>query len=391
MSAAPAVRSDFLVFGRPNFGDAEIEAVTRVMRSGWVGMGRECIAFEEELARFVGARHVVSMSSCTGALHLAMVAHDVGPGDEVVVPSLTWYATANAALYVGARPVLCDVDADTLSVTIESILAKVTPRTRAVIPVHYGGHAIDVAALRAALPARIAIVEDAAHALGGRYPDGTPVGSAGSMACFSFYANKNLSTAEGGAVALADDAQAERLRSLRQSGLTADAWKRYIEPGKAIVPGVAELGFKMNFTDLQASIGRVQLRRQEEFAAIRRRLAERYRDRLAGVPGLRFQAHACDAAHARHLLVVILPLERMRMSRDELLLALRARNIGASIHYRPVHRAALYSTPAEAVPVTEWLADRIMTLPISASMTDADVDYVCAHLLELLDAREGRP
>lgn len=389
--SAGAIRSDFLVFGRPNFGEDEIEAVVQVMRSGWVGMGKECIAFEEELAHFIGARHVVSMSSCTGALHLAMVAHDVGAGDEVVVPSLTWYATANAALYVGARPILCDVDPNTLSVTIDNILAKVTPRTKAVIPVHFGGYAIDVAALRAALPSSIAIVEDAAHALGSRYPDGTSVGSAGSMACFSFYANKNLSTAEGGAIALADDAQADRLRSLRQSGLTADAWKRYIEPGKAIMPGVAELGFKMNFTDLQASIGRVQLRRQAELAGIRRRVAERYRVRLVGVPGLRFQEHAFDPAHALHLLVVILPLERMLMTRDELLIALRARNIGASIHYRPVHREALYGTPADSVPVTEWLADRIMTLPISASMTEADVDYVCKHLLELLGPREGRP
>ncbi|MEO7404394.1 MAG: DegT/DnrJ/EryC1/StrS aminotransferase family protein [Burkholderiales bacterium] len=383
-----AIRSNFLVFGRPNFGDAEIAAVTRAMRSGWVGMGPECIAFEGELASYLGVRNVVTVSSCTAALHLSMVALDIGPGDEVIVPSLTWYATANAALYVGAKPVLCDVDRDSLCVTPESVLARVSDRTRAVIPVHFGGHAIDIARLRELLPSRIVIVEDAAHALGSRFADSAMVGASGNLSCFSFYANKNLSTAEGGAITLADDNRADRLRSLRQSGLSADAWKRYIDPNKAIVPSVAEVGFKANFTDLQASIGRVQLARQSEFAAVRERVAGRYRQRLEGsFPGLQFQAGAFSSVHAKHLLVVILPLERLSLTRDQLLLGLRARNIGASIHYRPIHRTPLYGTPASSVPNTEWLADRIMTLPISASMTEADVDYVCDHMLELLGAK----
>ena len=384
------LRPEFLVFGRPNFGDAEIDAVSRVMRSGWVGMGQECIAFEQELAHFLGAKNVVTVSSCTAALHLSMIAHHIGPGDEVIVPSLTWYATANAALYVGATPVLCDVDANSLSVTPETVLAKLTPRTKAVILVHFGGYVVDVEALRKALPDRVVIVEDAAHALGSTLPGGKPVGSSANLSCFSFYANKNLSTGEGGAIALSNNSDAERLRSLRQSGLSSDAWKRYIDPQRAIVPGVTELGYKMNFTDLQASIGRVQLRRQAEFASTRQRLALRYRERLDGiVDGLSFQAGAFSKAHARHLLVVLLPIERMRLSRDELVLALRGRNIGASIHYRPIHRAPFYTTLASAVPVTEWLADRIMTLPIGATMSEADADYVCEHLIHLVDLNRG--
>jgi len=381
------VRPDFLAFGRPNFSDEEIDAVTRVMRSGWIGMGAETIAFERELGAFMQAPYVVSVSSCTAALHLSLVALGVGPGDEVVCPSLTWCSTANAALYVGATPVLCDVDPDTLSVTSDTVLACVTPRTKAVMVVHMGGLAMDVRALRTALPVHVAIVEDAAHALGARYPDGSTVGSSGNLTCLSFYANKNLSTAEGGAVALADADHAESLRSLRQHGLSSDAWKRYIEPTKAIVPGVVSLGYKANYTDLQACIGRVQLRRQPEFHRIRLGIAQRYRDRLAESPlPLKFQTGSFDDWHARHLLVVSLPIDRMNRSRNEVVLALRERNVGASVHYMPLHKMPFYAPYASRTPATDRLASRIMTLPIGASMTLVDVDYVASNLLDLVRA-----
>jgi len=387
MRDALSARTEYLAFGRPNFSDEEIAAVARVMRSGWIGMGPETIAFERELAQFTGAPHVVNVSSCTAALFLSLAAHRVGPGDEVICPSLTWCSTANAALYLGAAPVLCDVDRETLCVTPETVKQCLTPRTRAVMVVHMGGLTADVAALRAVLPANVAIVEDAAHALGGRYADGSPVGSSGNLVCFSFYANKNLSTAEGGAVALGDAAQAERIASLRQHGLNSDAWKRYSHPSQMLVPGIAELGYKMNYTDLQACIGRVQLRRQKEMGATRLRVARLY-DKLLRERGvtLQFQCDALAEHHARHLLVAILPLEKMRLTRDELVLALRARNIGASIHYTPLHHEPFYAERRSAdLPNTEYLAPRIMTLPISASMTDGDVEYVVAHLAELLN------
>jgi len=166
------MRSDYLAFGRPDFSDEEIAAVTRVLRSGWIGMGPEVIAFEEELAQSVGATHVVSVNSCTSALHLSLLASGIGSGDEVIVPSLTWCSTANAALYVGARAVFCDVDRTTLSMTPELVCRKLTPRTKAVVVVHFGGYAVDVAGLRQVLPSDVCIIEDAAHALGARYPDG---------------------------------------------------------------------------------------------------------------------------------------------------------------------------------------------------------------------------
>lgn len=377
-------RKDYLPFGRPNFSEEEIAAVAAVMRTGWIGMGAETLAFEAELAQYVGAPHVVTVNSCTSALFLSLAALGVGKGDEVICPSLTWCATANVALHLGAEVVFCDVDRDTMCVTIESVLAKVTPRTRAVMVVHYGGLAVDVRALRAALPERVAIIEDAAHALGSHFAWGEPVGSSGNPTCFSFYANKNLSTGEGGAVAVFDDAIAARLRSLRQNGLSADAWKRYSHPQTALVPGLVELGYKMNFIDLQAVIGRVQLRRQGEFAALRLALASRYGERLEG-SAVKFQSGSLHPDHARHLLVVVLPVERMSRTRDQLVLALRERNIGASIHYAPLHAMPLYD-PSMQAPLkdTEYLASRIMTLPIGASMTLEDVDYVAEHLIELL-------
>lgn len=382
------IRNDFLPFGRPNFSDEEIAAVTRVLRSGWVGMGAETIAFEQELAEYVGAPHVVTVNSCTSALFLSLLVSGVGEGDEVICPSLTWCSTANAVLYAGARPVFCDIDAETLCLSPETVLAKLTTRTKAVLVVHYGGLAVEVGALRAALPAGVTIIEDAAHALGARFADGKRIGSSGNLTCFSFYANKNLSTGEGGAIALKDDATAARLRSLRQHALPLDAWKRFTHANTLLLSNhLTELGYKMNYTDLQASIGRVQLRRQAEFEAVRLEIARHYRDGLKDVSlPLAFQKHCTHPYHARHLFVLRLPIEDMRMARNELLMALRANNIGAAIHYAPLHRMPLYGGDAEtaALPVTELVASSIVTLPISASMTVADVEYVTVHLKALI-------
>jgi dTDP-4-amino-4,6-dideoxygalactose transaminase len=380
-----AIRPDYLAFGRPDFSEAEIDAVARTMRSGWIGMGAEVAAFEQELARATGAPHVVAVDTCTSALFLSLLVHGIGAGDEVVTPSLTWCATANAAIYLGARPVFCDVDPETLCATPETIARRLTPRTRAVVAVHYGGRAADVEAIRASLPPRVALVEDAAHAFGGSYSGGKPVGASGHLACFSFYANKNLSTGEGGAVALFDDEMAGRLKSLRQNGLSADAWKRFIHPEAALVPGIRELGYKMNYTDLQAAIGRVQLARQAQFAARRRAIAGHYVRALEGFAAvLRIQQGILDDGHARHLFVVTLDAGRLPMSRNELLLALRARKVGASVHYQPLHTMPYYQgIDPVRLEVTEFLAPRIMTLPIGAAMDVDDAAYVVAHLKEL--------
>jgi perosamine synthetase len=386
-SAGPVPSRDtYLPFGQPQFGDDEIAAVTRVLRSGWIGMGPETIAFEGELAQVVEAPHVVTVSSCTAAMSLCLRLLGIGAGDEVICPSLTWCSTANAALYQGAQPVFCDVDPANFCTTPETVLPLITPRTKAVMVVHFGGQAVDVTSLRAALPPRIAIVEDAAHAFGARYPDDRPVGSSGNLVCFSFYANKNLSTGEGGAIALFDSALADRLRSLRQHALPIDAWKRFTHAQTVLLSQqLTELGYKANYTDLQAALGRVQLRRLPDMQTHRRQLAERYLQRLQPIKDrLVPQAGLAGAAHALHLFPVRIVPEGPRQ-RDDLLVELRQRNIGATIHYAPLHLMPLYrGGRAPGLPVTETLGRQIITLPISASMQLADVDYVCDHLSELV-------
>ncbi|MEY4592784.1 MAG: hypothetical protein RIR18_1679 [Pseudomonadota bacterium] len=386
-------REHYLAFGTPDFTDAEIDAVSRVMRSGWVGMGKETLSFEKELSEYIGAPEVITVNSCTSALFLALLAEGVTAGDEVIVPSLTWCATANAALYLGATPVFCDIDPLSMCITPDSIAAKLTERTKAVIVVHYGGYGVDVAALRESLPTHIAIIEDAAHALGAQYPNGGRVGTSGNSVCFSFYANKNLSTADGGAIALFDANKAERLRSLRMNGMDSNAWSRYTNPSTLTTCGVAELGYKMNFTDLQAAIGRVQLTRLDEMAMTRKHIAEHYKHRMDSLNIYApFQHGSFDDKHARHLLVAQFERTQTGISRDELLFNLRQMNVGASIHYKPLHLQKLYVRALPpALPVTENVAEKILTLPISAKMTLDDVDYVVELLATLLKQSKEIP
>lgn len=382
---------EYLPFGSPDFTEREIEAVARVMRSGWVGMGAETQAFENELASYTGAAHVVAVNSCTSALFLSLLAEGVKPGDEVIIPSLTWCSDANVVLQAGAVPVFCDVDAENLCVTPETVLKQVTTKTRAVIIVHYGGYAIDVKRLRALLPPEISIIEDAAHALGAFYPDGTRVGSSGNPVCFSFYANKNISTADGGAIAIKDPDKAERLRVLRMNGLPSNAWARFTNPAVMFSGDIRELGYKMNYTDLQAAIGRVQLARLEEMGSKRLEIARAYKVKCAEIlPDLKFQQGLFEANHARHLFVGFFSSQRTGMSRNDFLLALRERKIGASIHYAPLHLMSFYKPYLRGgLSVTERVAGDIMTLPISAKMTLEDVAFVTAHIGDLVRSKRN--
>lgn len=372
------MRKDFLPFGKPSFSELEEWAILGVLRSGWIGMGPETMAFERELAESVGVPEVVSVNSCTSALFLSLSVLGIQSGDEVIVPALTWCSTANAAIYLGAVPVFCDVDEDSMCVNWETIEPRITPKTRAVIVVHYGGRAVDVRAIRERLPSHISLIEDAAHALGAVYEDGSMVGSAGNLSCFSFYANKNLSCGEGGAIALNDPQQADRLRRLRLHALSTDAWKRFLNK-EVFDMGLTELGYKMNFTDLQAAIGRVQLRRQGEFQVRRRAVVHRYKTELPRIlPAIRWQDGLGSAGHAAHLFVVQLPIEQLDVTRDQFFLALRELNIGAAIHYSPLHTMPLYTAIRQQATLrnVERLSQRILTLPISASMTEEDAGDV---------------
>lgn len=377
----------YLSFGRPDYTAEEIAAVTRVLQSGWVGMGPETASFEAELAAILGGGSVITVNSCTSALFLSLLVHGVGPGDEVVCPSFTWCSTANAALYLGARPVFADIDPATLCVSPETVRRVLTPRTKAIVVVHFGGQATDVRALRAALPTEIPIIEDAAHAFGATLPGGGAVGASGNTTCFSFYANKNLATGEGGAIVESDPVRAEHLRSLRQHALPVDAWKRFTHRDTILLsPQLSELGFKANYTDLQACLGRVQLRRQPAMSLRRLAIAQRYVERLSPLAEFVAPQQAITApAHARHLFTVRVSVG-CALGRDQLLRALRTRNIGATIHYAPLHQMPLYHRAGESapLPVTEAVAQEILTLPISAAMDVADADYVCDQISELV-------
>jgi perosamine synthetase len=373
------VRKDYLPFGKPNFSEEEIAAVVNVLRSGWIGMGNEVLAFEKEIAEFVGVKHTITVDSCTSALFLSLLASGVGKGDEVIIPSLTWCSTANAAIYCGAMPVFCDIDEKTLCLTVDNVLQQVTKKTKAVMVVHYGGYALDVTELRNRLPEHIKIIEDAAHAFGSAYPNGKRVGSSGNLTCFSFYANKNLSTGEGGAICLDDDVLADNLKSLRQHGMPVNAWKRFTNPKAMIYSQLEQLGYKMNYIDLHACIGRVQLKRFEELQQTRQRIAESYLTHLGLLlPVLHFQSNLASSDHAKHLFVVRLPVDELSLNRDSFLLAMREYNIGASIHYMPLHMMDFYKkyNSAQKLPVSERIFSQIITLPISASMCDQDINDV---------------
>lgn len=376
------IRETYLPFGKPNFTAEEFEAVARVMKSGWIGMGNEVAAFEQELAAYLNVPHVITVDSCTSALFLSLKANGIKEGDEVIIPSLTWCSSANAAVYCGAKPVFADIDGSTLLATTESVLAQVTSKTKAVVIVHYGGLAFEVNDLRKKLRSDIVIIEDAAHALGASFKDAKKVGSSGNLTCFSFYANKNLSTGEGGAITLFDDRLADTLRSLRQHGMPVNAWKRFINPKSMIYSQLEQLGFKMNYIDLHACIGRIQLKRFDEMQKIRHNIAKRYADEL----DLPHQFGLTDEKHAKHLYVVRLPIGKMKMSRDEFLLSMRDRNIGASIHYMPLHMMDFYrqNYGIQNLTVSENVFSEIITLPISASMTNEDTTDVIENVKLIL-------
>ena len=350
-------------------------------------MGPETIAFEKELAQYINVPHLITVSSCTDALFLSLLVEGIKPGDEVICPSLTWCSTADVALHLGAKVVFCDVDPDTLCVTPELIKEKLTPQTKAVMVVHYGGLAIDMEKIREVLPDDVCIIEDAAHALGAKYPNGNLVGSSGNLTCFSFYANKNLSTAEGGAIALFDTDLAQRLKALRLHGISNDAWKRFKDAKSLIVSHFMELGYKMNYTDLQACIGRIQLKRQDEFYRTRLEIAEYYFNNLKNIkPSLKFQANILDEDHVRHLFIIQLPIEEISISRDEFVQKLRSLNIGASIHYRPLHDVKHYQCNTNLYH-TEDIYQRILTLPISASMNLEEAEYIVKQVKNLMEEK----
>ncbi|GLP97421.1 UDP-4-amino-4-deoxy-L-arabinose aminotransferase [Paraferrimonas sedimenticola] len=377
----------FLPFSRPSMGEAEINAVAEVLRSGWITTGPKNAELEQAFAESIGAEHAIAVSSATAGMHVTLLALDIGPGDEVITPSMTWVSTVNLICLLGATPVFVDVDRDTLMVDAETIAGKITDNTKAIIPVHYAGSALDLAPLRAlAKQHQIALIEDAAHSAGTSY-QGQPIGASGT-AIFSFHAIKNMTCAEGGMVVTDDAELAQRVRQLKFHGLGVDAFDRQTQ-GRAPQAEVLSPGFKYNLADVNAAIALCQLERLSEINQQRAELAQYYLSKLANVDGVTPLAipNGYDFVHAWHLLIVRVEADAFGMDRDQFMAALKTKDIGTGIHFRAVHTQKYYRERfgdlAQALPNSQWNSERICSLPLFPDMSLADVDRVIAAIKQI--------
>ena len=372
-----------IIFGQPWLGIEEERLVTEVLRSGWIGQGALVAEFEERLTAYVGAPATVAVSSCTAALHLSLIAAGIGPGDEVVTTPFTFAATLNAIEETGATPVLADIDRSSLCLAPAEAERVITERTKAVMPVHFGGRAVDGSGYEKLADRHdIWIVEDAAHAIGA-VENGNRVGGSGHprlLTCFSFYPNKNLASAEGGAVCLADQKIASQLRQLRQHGLDIDAWGRFRSPDYR--PSlVVTRGFKANWTDLQAAIALPQLKRLEGFLATREYLAALYDEILAGVDGVETIERGSSGLRTRHALHLYQVALRDPSRRNEVVGKLRREGIGAAVHYIGLNRHPYFSNAFQGdFPNSDWASEALISLPLHPNLAEADLTRVVAAL-----------
>lgn len=374
----------FLPFSRPSLGGAEMDAVSDVLRSGWITTGPQCQALERLFCEDFGCRHAVSVTSATAGMHLVLFALGIGPGDEVITPSQTWVSTINMICLLGAEPVFVDVDRDTLMLEACAVEAAISPRTKAVVPVHYAGAPVDMAPIhRLAAKHDIAVVEDAAHAAGAQYM-GQRIGASGT-AIFSFHAIKNMTCAEGGIVVSDDSELAARVRSLRFHGLGVDAYDRQTH-GRSPQAEVVEPGYKYNLPDINAAIAVAQLGRLPEINTRRAELAAQYLDRLASLPLEPLQMPSWSHVHAWHLFIVRIDRRACGIDRDACMQALKDKGIGSGIHFRAAHTQKYYRQrfPDVSLPNTEWNSDRLLSLPLFPDMSDSDVDRVVQALSDIL-------
>jgi len=390
MSDTPSVRPKgrFLVFGAPAIEDAEIEEVVASMRSGWLGTGPKVARFEEDFRRYKGAPCAMAVSSCTAALHLSMAATDLEPGDEVITTPMTFCATVNAIIHAGLTPVLADVDPVSMNLDPAQVEAKITPRTRAILPVHFAGRACDMDALCGlAKRHELLIIEDCAHAIETTYK-GRHAGTFGEFGCFSFYVTKNVITGEGGMVLAHREEDAARIKVLALHGMDKDAWKRFSDEGYKHY-FVTECGFKYNMTDLQGAIGIHQLARIDAYWQRREEIWQRYDRAFADLSiGLPTPPEP-DTKHAYHLYTIFVDEQRAGISRDAFLDALDAHNIGAGVHYLSIPEHPYYQETfgwkPEDYPNAMAIGRQTLSLPLSARLTDEDVEDVIKAVGTILE------
>jgi dTDP-4-amino-4,6-dideoxygalactose transaminase len=381
------VREVFLPYALPSIGEEEIAEVVDTLRSGWVTTGPKVKRFENDFVAYTGASNALAVNSCTAGLHTTLAALGIGPGDEVIVPTFTFCATANVVTHLGARPVLVDVGPD-FQIDPEAVAAAITPLTKAIMPVHYAGQACDLDAIYE-LAARydLAVVEDAAHAIGttyhnqkigadslsSRYPD------LRRTTAFSFYANKNMTTGEGGMITTASDELAAGMRVLTLHGMSKDAWRRYSDSGSWFYEVVAA-GYKNNMTDIAAALGIHQLRKLDGFIKIRQRYARMYNEAFAGLEEIQTRIAHSDRNHVYHLYAIRLNLDCLSIDRAEFINKLKEMNVGASVHFIPVHLHPFYREhfgyQHGDLPRSEAIYESILSLPLYPRMSDQDVNDV---------------
>ncbi|EPQ4128661.1 UDP-4-amino-4-deoxy-L-arabinose aminotransferase [Proteus mirabilis] len=376
--------SHFLPFSRPAIGDEEIKAVESVLRSGWITTGPQNHQLEQDFCEKFGSKHAIAVCSATAGMHVVLMAMGIGPGDEVITPSQTWVSTINIITLLGAEPVMVDIDRDTLMVSAESIKKAITPRTKAIIPVHYAGAPCDLDALRAvADEAGIPLIEDAAHAIGTRYKDEW-IGEKGTS-IFSFHAIKNVTCAEGGLVVTDDDELANRVRCLKFHGLGVDAFDRQVQ-GRKPQAEVVEPGYKYNLSDIHAAIAVVQLSRLEEMNAKRAELVALYREKLQDSPLEMLSVPEYPHLHANHLFMVRVDKNACGIDRDTFMEKLKQKEIGTGLHFRAAHTQKYYREryPSLSLPQSEWNSATLCSLPLFPDMSNKDVIRVVDAINEIL-------
>jgi len=383
------IKNKIIPFHSADVGEEEAQAAAEVIRSGWLTMGPKTIEFEKRFASYVGAKHAIGVSSCTAGLHLALDAIGLKQGDEVLVPTTTFTATAEVVAYFKAKPVLVDVDAESLCIDLDDAERRITAQTRAIVPVHYAGQPCDMDAIHElAKRHKLRVIEDAAHSLPASYK-GVRVGALSELTAFSFYATKTLTTGEGGMVTTDNEELAVRMRMMRLHGIGRDAWKRYTAEGSWFYE-VLNPGYKYNLTDIQSAIGLVQLGKCDRMNARRCEIASRYTERFVKERALEVPTVRVDRDSSWHLYVLRLNLEELTITRSKMIEKLREQGIGTSVHFIPLHMHPYYQKAygyqAGEFPVATEQYHRYLSLPIFPQMTSIQVDYVIDRILEIVES-----
>jgi dTDP-4-amino-4,6-dideoxygalactose transaminase len=386
------MRHTFLPFAKPSIGEAEIAEVADSLRSGWITTGPKTERFAEQFRAYVGGRFAAPLSSATAGLHVALLAHGIGPGDEVITTPMTFAATLNVIVLVGATPVLTDIDRATLNIRVEEIEKKITPRTRALVPVHYVGQPCDMDPILSLAGSRgLAVIEDAAHAIGTEYR-GRRIGSFSTTSVFSFHPNKNITTGEGGMVVTDDEKVFEMVSLLKFHGMDRNAWKRFAKAGSPRYD-IALPGYKYNMMDIQAAIGLHQLGKLDGFIEKRAAIAAAYDRDLARAPLILPKRVPWPSRHAWHLYAPLVDLDRLTIDRDRFMAELKERNIGCGLHYSAAHEFSYYRQrfgwqPMD-FPEAHFVSERIVSLPLFPDMTEAEQGDVVEAVYDIA-AKFGR-